>query len=746
MASAPIEESPKTSDAPSGDEIDPLLACLKHVIEWHGLSTDSDSLLSGLPLENGRLTPELLLRSAHRAGLRCEIVKRRLKKLPSSVLPAILLLKNNRAGILEPDSGSKDGVQLVIPNDEGATFHAARTLKHEYAGFTILVRPGGSKSAPVATRPEFATPEKRRWWFWRTMWSFRNYYIQLLPGSLLVNFFALAMPFFIMIVYDRVVPNNAEETLWVLAIGVATVFIFEYLTRLLRGHIVERAGREIDQVLSSSLYEQILAMEMQARPASAGNLTGRAKAYEVLREFFMSASMLALADVPFGLLMIAVIFFIGGPVGWVLVLTSTLAILMGCLIQAPLRKSVLETTNSNVERQAFVAETINGLESVKGSNAEGALQQRMERMMQDSAAQQVRSHWFALLGSSTTTFLIHLTTVGVIVVSVYRVHAGEMSMGAMIACVLLAARAMAPLAMVAGLMTRLQQALESLRGLNQVMRLPRETGDGRQFLQRSSFHPNFELKNVQFAYPEQQIPAIKDLSLAIRPGERIAILGRIGSGKSTLLRLLAKLYDPSDGTILLDEIELHQYHPSTLRRGLGYLPQDPTLFYGTLRENILLGHPAESDSVVWDAARVAGLESTINSHPMGVHLPVGERGVLLSGGQRQAVALARALVGSPQTLLLDEPTAAMDLHAEKHVITKLKTYLDETEERGLVMVTHKLSMLEMVDRIVVIEAGQIVTDGTREEVLQNLRNPKAKSSGAKPGPTPPSKSANQRRT
>ncbi len=674
-------------------------------------------------MENGRLNPELLLRSANRAGLRCEIVKRKLRKLPSSVLPAILFLKGNRAGVLEPDSESKNGVRLVVPNDEGATFHAADILKKQYSGFVILIHPSNSHSVPVATRPEFATPETRRWWFWRTMWRFRNYYLQLLPGSLLVNFFALAMPFFVMIVYDRVVPNNAEETLWVLATGVATVFVFEYLTRLLRGYILERAGKEIDQVLSSSLYEQILAMEMKARPSSAGGLSGRTKAYEVLREFFMSASILALADVPFGLLMIAVIFFIGGPVGWVLVLTSALAILAGFAIQAPLRKSVLDTTNSNIERQAFLSESINGLECVKSSNAEGALQKKMERMMHESSGQQVKSHWYALLGNSTTTFLIHLTTVGIIVVSVYRVHNGDMSMGAMIACVLLGARAMTPLAMVAGLMTRFQQAMESLRGLNQVMRLPRETGDGRQFIQRTSYHPHFELKKVSFSYPGQQKPALKEISLTIKPGERIALLGRIGSGKSTLLRILAKLYDPSEGIILLDGIELHQYHPSTLRRGIGYLPQDPTLFTGSLRENILLGLPAESDSTVWSAAHIAGLDGTINGHPMGLHLPVGERGVLLSGGQRQAVALARALAGAPRTLLLDEPTAAMDLQSEKHVIENLKTYLDETEERGLVLVTHKLSMLEMVDRIIVIESGQILTDGSRDEVLSNLRNP-----------------------
>jgi ATP-binding cassette subfamily C protein LapB len=435
----------------------------------------------------------------------------------------------------------------------------------------------------------------------------------------------------------------------------------------------------------------------------------------------MSASILALADLPFGLLMIAVIFFIGGPVGWILVITASAAIAIGLLNQVPLRQAVKNSTTSNVERQAFISETINGLESVKGCHAEGKLQHRLESMMHEASANEVRSHWLSILGTSTTSFLIHLTTIAVVVVSVFRIQAGEMSMGGMIACVMLGARSLAPLAMVAGLMTRLQQSLEALRGLNEVMSQPRETDAERQFVKRDRFQVHYRLQDVALSYPGQVNPALQELNLEIEPGERIGILGRIGSGKSSLLRLLAKLYEPNSGTILLDGIELRQYHPAALRRVVGYLPQNPTLFNGSIRDNILLGAQAVGDEAVLAAARMAGLEGMINQQVDGVHHQVGERGRLLSGGQRQAVALARALVTQPRCLLLDEPTASMDPQSERNIIQALKRYLDHSAERSLILTSHKQSMLELVDRLVVIDSSRVVADGKKEEVLKELR-------------------------
>lgn len=706
----------------SGKSFDPLLQCLCRISKFHQLPFNEHTATAGLPTEDGnRLNPTNLLRAARRTGLAGKVVKRKINKISSDLSPVLLLLKNGGAAVLEP---GESPARLFIPGEDGRDEEVGlEYLNSEYCGYAIFFQPVSQESATPgsSTRLEFDTPKDRHLWFWKTVWRFRSYYSQLLPGSLLINLFAVAMPFFIMMVYDRVVPNDAVETLWVLAFGVAVVFTFEFLIRLVRGAILEKAGKEIDQVLASALFEQLLAMEMKVRPSSAGVLSGRMKSYETLREFFMSASMLALVDLPFGLLMMLVIFYIGGPVGWVLVTAAATAIIIELLIQGPLRRSVANSVSSGIERQAFISETINAMETVKGSNSEGFFQKRLERMMHQASGSEVRSHWYGLLGNSTTAFLIHLTTVAVVVFSVYRVHSGEMTMGAMIACVMLGSRCMAPVSMVTGLMTRMQHAFEALRSLNGVMKLPRETADGKTFIRKKKVNNQYTLRSVSARYPEQAQPALDKVSLELAPGERVAILGRMGSGKSTLLRILAKLYEIEEGEILLDGVDIAQYHPAAVRSVAGYLPQDAAVFEGTLRDNLTMGSTDIDDSDLYYALRIAGLEEMVQQHPKGINMPVGERGIMLSGGQRQAVTLARALVSRPKMLLLDEPTASMDLQSERKVKAAIDTYLKEDESRSLVMVTHKMSMLDFIDRIIVIEKGSVVADGDRDTVLESMR-------------------------
>ncbi|MDF1751631.1 MAG: type I secretion system permease/ATPase [Verrucomicrobiales bacterium] len=735
MSQPPKIPSPPSVPGETSIDCDPLVPCLERIARFHQLPFELDTATAGLPLEEGRMTPSILLRAARRCGLRGKVVKRKLKAIPVGVTPVIVFLNEGKAGVLEPGEGGDDEILLFLPTHDGGTMEEAplSLLNHAYTGYAMFFQPCDEYSDEnSAARPEFDEPEARQMWFWKTMWRFRGYYAQLLPGSLLINLFAVAMPFFIMLVYDRVVPNEALETLWVLAIGVGTVFTFEFIIRLLRGTILERAGKEIDQILASSLFEQVLSIEMKARPSSAGVLTGRLKAYETLREFFMSASMLAITDLPFGFLMMLVIFYIGGPVGWVLVIAAALAIFVEVLIQGPLRKSVTSSVSTSVQRQAFISETVSAMETVKGCNAEGHLQRRLERMMQQASGSEVKTHWYGLIGSSTTAFIMHMTTVAVVIFSVYRVHAGDMTMGAMIACVMLGSRCMAPISMVTGLMTRMQHALEALKGLNGVMKLPRETGDGRKFLAKNRIINQFELREVTAKYPDQAQPALEKVSLTFKPGERVAILGKIGSGKSTLLRILAKLYDPESGEILLDGVELAQYHPAAVRNLVGYLPQDATLFEGTLRENLALGSRNASDAELYEALNFAGLEDMVKAHPKGIHMPVGERGIMLSGGQRQSVALARSFVSQSAMLLLDEPTAAMDRGSENRVKASICSYLDQDKTRSLIMVTHKMSMLDIVERIIVIEKGRVVANGPSEEILKKLKQPK------NPGATPES--------
>lgn len=707
----------------------PLLDCLERVGAWHGVEINRDAILAGLPVGvSGLLTLSLLIKAAERAGFRAQIVERKLKHLPKAVLPAIIMLKSNRAAVLMPGGAGMNGGTVEHHREVEMTH--AEVPREDYAGFAVLLQPE-REDADRSDMPGMETAKLRARWFWRTLWRFRADYLRLLPASLLMNLFALAMPFFSLLVYNRVVPNNAIETLFVLSSGALAIFVFEFLLRLVRGHVIRDGGREMDTVLGSQLFEQLLAMELRARPSSSGALAARAKAYDVLREFFVSAGLLALVDLPFALLMIAVMFFLGGWIAWVVVGSVVAIIAVQCAIQIPLRRCVTQSSEAGMERQAFVSEAINGLESVKAANAEGAMQYRFEQMIARSSQKDVSSHWYSLFGDSTTKWVINAASVAIMIAGVFRIQDREMTMGGLIACTMLGSRIMMPFAMVAGLMTRLQQTLSALRSLNSLMAMRRETGEGREFIRRKAFRMDYQLKNVSVTYPGQKIPALKEVSLAIRPGERIALLGRMGSGKSTLLRVLAKLYEPTAGQVLLDGIDLAQYHPAMVRAQIGYLAQGGAIFCGTLRENIALGVRNATDEQIMEAVRMAGIDGFVGANSQGLQAPVGEQGSLLSGGQRQALTLARALLGRPKLLLLDEPTSSMDHQAEQQFISCLKEYLDSDPERSLVVATHKTSALELVKRVIVLHEGKIHRDESIASFMEELtrRNRAAPSEG-----------------
>jgi ATP-binding cassette subfamily C protein LapB len=700
---------------------DPLLSCLARVAVWHGVEFNPEVVMAGLPVgPSGKVTVRIFERAAHAAGFKIQVTKRKLHKLSRPILPAILLMKNGSAGVLLP--GRADDLEYEAMDGSGAVLPGkARALRTAYSGYAILLRRHDDFAAVREIEDQISHTEQRRRWFWQTLWRFRADYLRLLPASFLVNLFAFALPFFTMLVYNRVVPNSAEETLWVLATGVGAVFVFEYFMRLMRGFVLKESGREMDRVLASDLFLQIVSLEMRVRPSSSGTLSGRAKSYEVLRDFFVSASLLALADVPFAILMTAATFFMGGTViGWIMVASITLTIFFQCLIQPALKRSVVSSSETGLERQTLVSETVNGLETVKASNAEGALLARFERAVTESSRTEVRSHWYSLLGDSTTKAIINLTSIAIIVGSVYQIQRGEMSLGGMIACVMLSGRIMSPLAMAAGLMTRLQQALHALSGLNALMSLPRETAEDRMFIQKRSFKPTYEFHHVSMSYPGQTVPSIADLTLRISQGERIALLGRMGSGKSTLLRLLTKIYEPTSGEITLDGISMAQYHPAVVREHVGYLPQNAAIFSGTLKDNITLGARGITDEQVMDAVQMVGLASFVVRNAAGIHAQVGEQGSLLSGGQRQALSLARVLVRRPKMLLLDEPTAGLDLQAEQQFMTCLGNYLAADTTRTLVVATHKSNILKITTRVIILHEGRVHHDGPSESALEQL--------------------------
>jgi len=635
-----------------------------------------------------------------------------------------VLLEGNQVGLLINSVGSDSESYLIGP-DAGLHSVKLEKLKQQYLGyaFTLVQVQADQEVGDVA---DMDIAMKRQKWFWMTLWRYRAYYLQMLPASLLVNLFALSMPFFVMIVYDKVVPNNAFETLWVLAIGVTLVYVFDLVIRLVRGALLERAGREMDYELAGVLFEQVLSLSMRSIPNSSGYLANRVKAYETLREFFVSAAMLALADLPFSLLMIAVIFFVAGPIGWLLLISVLIGFAINIALQVPLYKAVKNATAAGIERQSLVGESIANLESIKANNGEGYLLRRMNKLLSSSALSGVKSHWYALLGNSATTSLISLTSVAVIVAGVYQVTAGALSMGGLIATVMLTSRCMAPLAQVSGLMTRMQQSLQSLQSLTDVMKMEREVDHRREYISNKSFAADYCFNQTVFAYPEQQTPALDIKELNISSNESVALLGKIGGGKSTLVKLMAGVLTPTGGSLLIDGIDASQYHPTVLRGNIGYVPQDAALFHGSLRDNIKFGNSDVSDDAITQAVKDVGLAEFVNLHPQGLNAEVGERGVLLSGGQRRAVVLARCLVRDYCTLLLDEPTANLDPHTELQIINTLRQ-LKRKRKVNLVIATHKKSVLDLVDRAIVLEHGKVVSDGTPQSVIgKSVGKPTAK--------------------
>lgn len=678
-----------------------------------------ESLTAGLPLVNDRLTPDLFARAAGRAGLSSRIVRRKLDEISELALPAVLLLAEGRACVLVRMRDGKTASVIMPESGHGLTDLPLDQLKERFTGYVIFARP----EFQFDSRSEATDVKPTKSWFWGTLTKFWRIYAQVIVAALFINLFAIATPMFVMNVYDRVVPTKAQETLWVLVIGVLTIFAFEFILRNLRGYFIDTAGRSADVIMASLIFQQILGIRMSARPPSAGAFANQLREFETLRDFFTSATMVTLVDLPFIFLFIAVIFIIGGPVAFVPLAAVPIVVGAGLILQIPLTRIVTKTARESAQKHALLVESIVGLETIKSLGAEGRTQRNWERFVGLTSHSSMKARTLSTLGMFITNMTTQLTTVAVVVVGVYLIFEGTLTVGALIACTILTGRAMAPLSQVAGIMTRFNQSMVSLRTLDKIMKMPVERPSGKSFVHRPNLKGAIEFKDVTFSYPEQEIAAVEGASFKIEAGERVGIIGKIGSGKSTVEKLILGLYEPQDGSVRIDGTDIMQIDPADLRRNIGYVSQDIFLFYGSVRENIAMGAPHVDDAAILRASRISGVDSFISKHPLGFDLQVGERGESLSGGQRQSVAIARAMVRDPQILILDEPTSAMDKGSEDWFIARLK---DTLERKTLIVVTQRVSLLSLVDRLIVMDNGKVVADGPRGEVLETLAHGKIK--------------------
>ncbi|MEM7679944.1 MAG: type I secretion system permease/ATPase [Pseudomonadota bacterium] len=712
----------------------PLVDTLRIMAGHYGRRTSNNALTSGLPISPEGITPSLFVRAAERADMSANLVERSLGSLSIAPnLPCILVLEQGGACILwdiryskehPPKKDEKGNIVDVHPDtkflvqfpetpDEKQVLTYSR-LKRLYIGYAFFVR-------PIAKRDERAGPaeiDTARDWFWGVFRKYKTLYAEVLIAAAIINSFGIASSLFVMNVYDRVVPNNAFDTLWALAIGIMIVYFFDLILRNLRAHFLDYAGRKADVKISASLFEQILGMKMTDRPPSAGVLSSNMKEFETLRDFFTSATITALVDLPFILLYIGIIAIIGGPIAFVPLAGIPLIVGMGYLLQGPLEKVIRKSLHESALKNALLFETIVGLETIKVQAAEGHTQRQWEELTDKASRTAVESRQISSFAQHWALFVQQMISVFIIIVGVFLISDGSLSMGGLIACVILSGRAMAPLGQVAGLMTRMAQSRQALDQLDDLMKKNVERPLGKHLITMPHTKGLIEFHDVVFHYPGQTTPAINKISFRIEPGERVGIIGAVGSGKTTLERLLLNLYEPDSGSVQLDGTDVRQIDPGDLRRHVGSVQQSPQLFFGSVRQNITMGHETAPDSAVLRAAELSGVMEFLADSSAGLDTAVGERGEALSGGQRQAVAIARALLYDPAVLVMDEPTAAMDPASE----ARLKKRLDVLcKSKTTIIITHKGSMLSLVDKIILMDRGGLVAYGPRDEVIKKLQ-------------------------
>jgi ATP-binding cassette, subfamily C, bacterial LapB len=562
-------------------------------------------------------------------------------------------------------------------------------------------------------KPRFAP------WLIEPMRRNRGIYSKVALAAVMINIFGLVTSLFTMTVYDRVIPNNATSSLIALSIGLGIVVVFDFMLKMLRSYFVDIAGASIDREVGETLFQRLLALRLELKKGSTGALTGLMRELEALRDFFASATLTAVVDLPFIILTLIVIWIIGGMVVLVPALMVPLVIIVGALTQPAMDRLSAQAMGEGLLKQSVLVETIGGLETVKAAGAGPLLASRWDKALDQHSRSSLRQRLIASIGITTATTAGTLSYAGVVIVGVGMIADQSLTMGGLIACSILAGRAVAPLAQISQLLSRMTATRTAYRQLNELMEMPPEgpTGEG---LKMANLKGKIEFRGVSFRYPGAPEKTLDGLSFTVEPGEHVALLGRVGSGKSTIARLLLGLYPPEEGVVMIDGTDIRQLEPAELRRHIGAALQESVLLTGSVRENIALGRAHVDDQEMLRAAELSGTHSFMGQIANGYDLRLADRGEGLSGGQRQSIALARALAGKPQLVVFDEPTSAMDTQTEQALLQRLQ---EELKGRTLILITHRPPLLALVTRIMLIDRGRVIADGPRDEVLKQITRP-----------------------
>jgi ATP-binding cassette subfamily C protein LapB len=696
---------------------DPLLSCLALLASLLNRSVSEASLRSGFATDNeGRVAFESYPEIARLNGLVAAWSKMQAASAPSYVLPIIVPFIDGRCCVLLAVNDQE--VEICLPESGKTVVKVSLAEFNALAKETVLV----VKAATSKSNEELIAFRGQAFsWFWGTLWRFRRFYAESMLATVLANILTLASVFFTMTVYDRVVPTQAYTSLWTLAIGTLIAVGLEFLMRWLKARLVDLGGRKADLAINSTLLREIMTIRLEHRPQSVGIFASSMRDFEALRDFFSSASLVLVADLPFVILFLALISIVGGPIFWLPALAVPVLIIIGLLIQRPLMRAIRDNMKEAGDRQSILVESVLNLEMLKAHNAESYLQTRWEKANLASADSYKRTR-------SLTNFVMGLTgavqqavTVGMVVWGVYLIESNSLSLGGLIASVILAGRAIAPLSSIMSLAARYQQAATSLKTLDGLMKRPRDRDNDKKYISLTDISGKLSAQELVFNYPsENKVAALNKATLLLEGGDRVGLLGRVGSGKSTLLRVMSGLYHPASGSVSVDDVDIRQIDPASLRTHIGYIGQDPQLFMGTLRENLVLSDIWLSDFKIIETLKALDLYGIVAAHPRGLDMPLTESGGGLSGGQRQLVTVARMMLRDPKFVFMDEPTAHMDQNTEAIVIRVLESWM---RGRTVLLATHRPQLLKWVNKIAVIEQGQIALVGPRDEVLQKLSKP-----------------------
>ncbi|MBS9782843.1 MAG: type I secretion system permease/ATPase, partial [Arcobacter sp.] len=696
-----------------------LLFCKRYNKE-----VSSHSLLEDIPLAKNEDIPNMFSfyqgtstfeKIALKGGFKAKIIEKKFKNISSLFLPAIIVLKDKTSCILESIDFSNGTAVIYVQDDRKKSFKDVvelEKLEKLYANRIFLLK----KEYPHSSIEANALEQNNQHWFWGVVKKNISIYKDVIIASILINFFVLATPFFVMNVYDRVVPTFAVETLWALVIGICIIYIFDMTTKFIRAYYIDICSKKIDIIVSSKLYDKILNIKLEHKPKSVGSFASNIKDFELIKNFFSSSSIAVLVDMPFVVLFLVAVFYISGNIVVVPAIFIFLVLFYSLLIKKPLHNSIEASNEAVAYKNGILIESLNGLETLKSLGSTNHLRWKWEESTADISAKSIFTKMLTTSVTNINAFFIQLNTIFVVIYGVYAISENTLSLGGLIAAVILSSRAIAPMAQFASLLSNYEQAKTSYKMIENIMNIPDERTKAKSAIHKEKIKGNIECRNLSFSYDENK-KVLDDISFSIKEGEKVAIIGKIGTGKSTIMKLLMKLYEAKEGELMLDGIEIKQIQAADIRKNIAYVSQDSLLFNGTLKDNILYKYPNASDEKLLKVTKQAQLLDFVNSHPQGFDMSVGERGDTLSGGQKKAISLARALVGDYSILLLDEPTDSMDSGTEIALLNALK---DEIKDKTVILTTHKQSMLALVDRIILMDNSKIILDGQKDYVLNAI--------------------------